>query len=69
MSTETVIKLKHVLKMNSGVMTTTDVAYIEQAIGEVEAMLEMLRNVNRFGDVWFDGDVDNIDELSKILGL
>lgn len=68
MSVETVVKLKHALKMNGDVMTTTGVTYVEQAITEVEDMLRILKNVEMFGDVWFE-DEANIDELQKVLGL
>ena len=42
MSANTVANLKHVLKMNRDLMTTTGVVYVEQAIKEVEDLLRLL---------------------------
>jgi len=68
MSIETVEKLEHVLKMNRDAMTSTGVAYVEQAIKEVEEMLRLLTEIEQFSDVYFE-DADNVDALSKVSGL
>ena len=41
-SEDTVVKLRHVLKINRDSMTTTGVVYVEQAIKDVEDLLRLL---------------------------